>query len=210
MRDLRTLTLILALAAVVMLLAPAAALALDAAAESAAPAAQPSPSTPALTLTATPATVTAGDRVRLVVRLGIPDATVQLSRMRAGATEPTPVGRLVTGAGGIVAIRVTPRVTTTYRVDYPGDGALWSPASAEVTVSVRPRISVALADRVYRGRRARLGVTVRPVHPGAAVTVERWSDGEWTTWKDAHPRRGLAREHSRGVRTAKASLACAS
>jgi len=184
MRDLRTLTVVLAFAAVMVVLAPAAALAADAVADSAAPVAEPSPSTPALTLTAKPGTVTAGDRVRLVVRLGIPEATVQLSRIRAGATEPTPVGPLVTGAGGLVAIRVAPRVTTTYRVDYAGDGVLWSPASAEVTVSVRPRISVALADRVYRGRRARLVVTVRPLHPGAAVTVERWSDGAWSAWKE--------------------------
>ena len=183
MRDLRTLTVVLALAAVLVLLAPAAAHAADAAAESAAPVAQPSPPTPALALTATPGTVTAGDRVRLVVRLGIPDETVQLSRIRAGATEPTPVGPLVTGAGGLVVYRVAPRVTTTYRVDYAGDGVLWSPAFAEVTVSVRPRISLAVADRVYRGRRTHLGVTVRPAHPGAAVTVERWSDGAWATWK---------------------------
>jgi lipoprotein-anchoring transpeptidase ErfK/SrfK len=183
MRDLRTLTVVLALAAVVVVLAPAAALAADAAAESAAPVAEPSPPTPALTLTATPGTVTAGDRVRLVVRLGIPDATVQLSRIRAGATEPTPLGPLVTGAGGLVAYRVAPGVTTTYRVDYAGDGVLWSPASAEVTVSARPRIMLALPERVYRGQRTRLGVTVRPAHAGAPVTVERWSDGAWTTWK---------------------------
>jgi lipoprotein-anchoring transpeptidase ErfK/SrfK len=183
MRDLRTLTVILALVVVVVLLAPAAAFAADASSGAAAPAAQPAPATPALTLSASPETVTTGDRVRLVVRLGIPDATVQLSRIRAGATEPTPLGQLVTGAGGVAVYRVAPRVTTTYRVDYAGDGVLWSAASAEVTVSVRPRVAVALADRVYRGHRTRLGVTVRPAHPGAAVTVERWSDGAWTTWK---------------------------
>ncbi len=185
MRDLRTTTLILALVAALLLLAPAAALATDGApaAASAVPAAEPSPATPALTVTATPDTVTAGDRVRLVVRLGIPSATVQLSRIRAGATEPTPIGPLVTGAGGLVAVRVSPRVTTTYRVDYTGDGVLWSPASAEVTVSVRPRIRLALAARVYRGHRVRLGVTVGPAHPGADAVVQRYSDGAWTDWK---------------------------
>jgi hypothetical protein len=167
-----------------MLLAPAAALAADAAAEPAAPAAEPSPpAAPALTVTATPAEVTAGDRVRLVVRLGIPNATVQLSRIRAGATEASPIGPLVTGPGGVVVYRVAPRVTTTFRVDYAGDGVLWAPATAEATVSVRPRISFTVADRVYRGRRARLGVIVRPLHPGAAVTVERWTDGAWAAWR---------------------------
>jgi lipoprotein-anchoring transpeptidase ErfK/SrfK len=82
-----------------------------------------------------------------------------------------------------VVYRVAPRVTTTYRVDYAGDGVQWLPASAEVTVQVRPRISFFAADRVYRGRNAALAVTVRPVHAGAAVTVQRWSDGEWTEWK---------------------------
>ncbi len=26
-------------------------------------------------------------------------------------------------------------------------------------------------------------MTVRPLHPGAAVTLQRWSDGAWTAWK---------------------------
>ena len=185
MRDLRTLTVTLALAAA-LLLAPAAALAdggAGGASPAAVPVAQPAPTTPALTVTATPATVTAGDRVRLVVRLGIPDATVQLSRLRVGETEPTPIGPLVTGAGGVAVYRVTPSVATTYRVDYAGDGQSWLPASAEVTVQVRPRVSFSVAARVYRGRNVALAVTVRPLHAGAAVALQRWSDGAWTAWK---------------------------
>jgi hypothetical protein len=197
MRDLRTLTVILAAVASLVLLAPAAALATDGAGTSGAPggvasasAVQPSPTvqpspaaTPTLSISATPSTVTAGDSVRLVVRLGLPGTTLQLGRMRAGATEFTPVGLLVTGVGGAAVNRVAPRVTTTYRVDYVGDGVQWLPASAEVTVQVRPRISFAAPDRVYRGRNAALVVTVRPAHAGGAVTVQRWSDGAWAEWK---------------------------
>jgi hypothetical protein len=185
MRDLRTLTLILALVAVVVVLAPASALAADsgAATPAAALATQPSPSaSPALTVTATPAVVTAGDHVRLVVSLGVAGAPVQLSRMRAGAAGFTTIGQLTTGAGGTLVCRVSPPATTTYRVDFAGDDQ-WLPASAEVTISVRPRVSLSVARRVYRGRSAALSVTIRLLHPGAAVSVQRWSDGAWAEWK---------------------------
>lgn len=185
MRDLRTLTVTLALAAA-LLLAPAAALAdgdVQGTSPVTGPVAQHAPTVPALTLTGTPAVVTSGDLVLLAVRLGIPDETVQLSRRWAGETEPTTIGPLVTGAGGAVVYRVTPRAATTYRVDYAGDGQSWLPASAEVTVQVRPRVTLSVSDRVYRERRADLAVTVRPLHPRAVVTLQRWSVGAWTAWK---------------------------
>jgi lipoprotein-anchoring transpeptidase ErfK/SrfK len=180
MRDPRTLTVFLALVAVVLVLAPSAALATDAASVSAV---QPSPAaTPTLSIGATQGTVTAGDRVRLVVRLGIPGAAVRLSRLRAGEAAPALIGQLQAGDDGVVVQRVTPRLSTTYRVDYAGD-AHWLPASAEVTVLVRPRISLVVAERVYRGRTAALTVSVRPLHPGAVVTVERWSVSAWAERK---------------------------
>jgi lipoprotein-anchoring transpeptidase ErfK/SrfK len=178
MRELRTSTVMPALVALAVLLVPGTAYA---AGPVAAPSSQPSaPATPALTVAATPGVVTAGDAARLIVRLGIPGAAVQLSSTRAGAAEPTFVRQLTTGAGGSVACRATPRVSTSYRVDYAGDGAQWLPASAEVGVSVSPRVSFAVAKRVYRGRKAVLSVAVRPPHPGAAVTIRRYGDGAWT------------------------------
>ncbi len=120
----------------------------------------------------------------LTVRLpDIPGATVQLSRKVAGAAGFRVVGPLVTNALGVAIYRVLPRETTTYRVEYAGDGAQWLPASAEVTVSVRPRVTFIAAARVYRGDRAALAVTVRPAHPGATVTVEQWKDGAWAEWR---------------------------
>lgn len=183
MRDLRALTATLTLVALAAFLAPAAFAAGDSG-PVATPAAEPSPAaTPALALTATPAAVTAGDPVRLVVRLGIPGATVQLSRTRAGETQPAAIGPLVTGAGGVVSYRVTPGLTTTYRVDYAGDGVLWLPASAEVVVTVRPRVAFSAPARVYRDRRAVLAVSVRPAHPGAAVSLQLLKDGVWADWR---------------------------
>ena len=47
----------------------------------------------------------------------------------------------MTNARGVANYRVIPGTTTTYRVEYAGDGVQWLPASAEVTVSVRPRVT---------------------------------------------------------------------
>jgi lipoprotein-anchoring transpeptidase ErfK/SrfK len=68
-------------------------------------------------------------------------------------------------------------------VDYAGDDVQWLPASAEAVIQVKPRVSFAATERVYRGRRAQLAITVRPAHPGAAVTVERRQDGVWAEWR---------------------------
>jgi lipoprotein-anchoring transpeptidase ErfK/SrfK len=68
-------------------------------------------------------------------------------------------------------------------VDYAGDGVVWLPASAEVVVAVRPLVSFSAPERVYRGRLARLAVTVRPAHPGTTVVIERRQDGVWAEWR---------------------------
>lgn len=138
---------------------------------------------PELALTATPATLTSGDAAILTARLGVAGATVRISRKAVGATDFTALGSFVTDAAGLVKHRVLPRVTTTYRVDYAGDDMQWAPASAEATVSVRPRILLTATETVYRGRRARLSVRVAPVHAGGAVVVELWRDGEWWEWR---------------------------
>jgi len=118
----------------------------------------------------------------LAARLGIAGATMQLSRKAAGESDFRPVGTLVTDALGAIAYRAAPRVTTTYRADFPGD-AEWLPASAEVTVMVRPRVRLFAPETVYRGDRARLTVQVAPAHPGASVTIELWRDEAWAPWR---------------------------
>ncbi|HVN12139.1 MAG TPA: L,D-transpeptidase [Kineosporiaceae bacterium] len=199
MRDERTAAITLALAALMVLLAVAGVAAADPGASPAvgsaalrpvaapsAAATEPAPSptaTPALTLTATPAVVTAGDRVRLVAGLGIPDATLRLTRQRAGDPVPVLLATLVTGVAGSAKFGVRPAVTTTYRVEYQGDGQQWLPATAEVTVSVGPRVTFAADARVYRGDKVRLSVSVRPAHAGGAVTLQSWLGGAWTDWR---------------------------
>jgi lipoprotein-anchoring transpeptidase ErfK/SrfK len=188
MRRRRNLVIMLVLAAAVVLLAAAATVA--AAGETgASPAALAEPAssptaTPAIALVASPATVTAGDAATLAIRItGIPGATLQLSRKVAGTVDFRLVGQLVTNAAGAATYRALPRATTTYRVDYVGDGVQWLPASAEVTVSVRPRVKLFASARVYRGDRARLSVAVGPTHAGATVMVQRRQDGEWAEWR---------------------------
>jgi hypothetical protein len=185
MRGRRNLITMLVLAAVVALLTLAAVAAAGEPAASPAAVAAPAPTaTPALTITSAPAAVTAGDAATLTVRLSaVPAGIVTLSRQAAGATGLRVVGPLVTNALGVVTYRVLPRETTTYRVEYAGDGVQWLPASAEVTVSVRPRVTFFASTRVYRGDRAGLAVTVRPAHPGATVALEQWKDGAWAEWR---------------------------
>ena len=186
MRRARNLISLLLLAAAVGLLAVATVASAGETGASPAPAADPAPSptaTPALTLAAVPDAITAGDVVRLTVRIGVPGATVQLSRKGAAATDFRAVGPLVTNARGVATYRALPRETMTYRVDYAGDGVQWLPASAEATVPVSPRVSFSATARVYRGDRARLAVTVRPADPGADVVVQRRQDGAWADWR---------------------------
>jgi lipoprotein-anchoring transpeptidase ErfK/SrfK len=187
MRDVRTFAITLTLAALVVVLAAAGVAAADTGASpEAQPAALPAAAataTPALTLTASPTTVTAGDRVSLVVHLGIPGATVRLTRQRVGNPAPVALATLVAGPGGTAKFGVQPPVTTTYRVEYQGDGQQWLPATAEVVVSVRPRVALTADERVYRGDRTRLTVSVRPAHPGGAVTLQLWQDGAWADWR---------------------------
>lgn len=144
---------------------------------------EPAPgAAPALVLTASRATLDCGATTVLTARLGIAGATVLLSRKAAGESDSRLIGTFVTDALGAIAYRAAPRVTTTYRADFPGD-AEWLPASAEVTVTVRPRIRLLATDRVYRGERARLKVQVVPAHPGASVSIEMWRADAWAPWR---------------------------
>ena len=118
----------------------------------------------------------------LTARLGVAGATVRLSRKAAGESEFRLIDTVVTDAGGAVTYDAAPRATMTYLAELPGD-AEWLPASAKVTVTVRPLVRLVAPGTVYRGARARLAVQVVPSHPGATVTVETWSGGAWTTWR---------------------------
>ena len=188
MRRARNLISLLLLAAAVGLFAVAAVASAGETSASPAPASAGSPApsptaTPSLTLAAVPAAITAGDSVTITVRIGVPGATVQLSRKDAPAADFSALGPLVTNARGVATFRDLPRETMTYRVDYAGDGVQWLPASAEVTLPVSPRVSFSATARVYRGDRVRVAVTVRPAHPAASVVIQRRQDGAWADWR---------------------------
>ncbi len=138
--------------------------------------------TPSLTLTATPGALTAGDAVRLTGRLGLAGQVLRLSRRVGESADFSPVSELFTDAG-TATWRLRPRATTTYRIEYAGDEE-WLPASADVTVAVRPLIRLTAPTRVVKGTRARLSLSVAPAHPGSIVTIELWRDGGWVRWRD--------------------------
>jgi len=135
---------------------------------------------PALTLTASAQGVVAGASARLSAHLLVPGAQLGLSGRPAGQADFTPLGAVVADGSGSVAFDVRPGVTTTYRLDYPGS-ADWSPASAEVTVAVSPRVTltVRFARPLFVKDRLSLHVRVAPAQPGSEVTIEVHTGEGW-------------------------------
>ena len=137
---------------------------------------------PTLTLTADPATVVAGEPVTLAASLpGVSGATLTVTRQRAGATGFTTIGSGATDAAGEASWTVTPPASTTYRVEFAGD-ATHAAASAEVSVGVRPRVTLTVAARtpLLEKQDVRYTVTVRPAHAGrdrAAASAGRAAAG---------------------------------
>jgi hypothetical protein len=133
---------------------------------------------PGLTLTASPGTVTSGQAGHLVAHIAVPGATLQLSRRYVGETEFTALQALTMGAGGDLSWPVSPRARAAYRVEFAGD-ASFAAASAETTVSVRPRVvlSTSSAGTVFTGGRVRVRVEATPARPGGTVEVQRWDSG---------------------------------
>ena len=81
--------------------------------------------------------------------------------------------------GWALRTAVSPAVNTIYRVSYAGDGGLEAPASTEVLVRVRPRITTDFPRSFWLGKTVRLKGRVVPAHPGSQVTIERKSGGVW-------------------------------
>ena len=169
-------------------LVPAALLAVTVAATAQPALADPTPApgptaTPVLTLTAAPASVVAGSPTVLTAALGIADATLTCSAKAAGESDFTTLpDAVVTDASGSAGFSVTPAVTTTYRVDFAGDGD-WVPVFATVTVSVRPRVTLSGPVAVFGWRTIGFTVTVSPQHPGATVVLQHRQDHQWKAWR---------------------------
>jgi hypothetical protein len=138
-----------------------------------------SPPVPALTLTAAPSTVLAGASVALTVASAPPGATLELSRQYAGESAFTSLGSLQADAAGAAHWQGKPARNATYRVSFAGD-ASWSPAQADATVSVRPRITFAASGEIYEFWKETFSVLVSPAHPGGKVELQVQLAGGWT------------------------------
>jgi hypothetical protein len=137
---------------------------------------------PGLTLTATPGTVRSDQSAKMVAHLGVPGATLQVSRRYTGESAFTWLRTLTAGADGGASWEPRSRRTVIYRVEFAGD-ATYVAASAEATVSVRPRVALSSssAGTVFTGDRVIVRVAVSPAHPGGTVELKRWDSAarEW-------------------------------
>ena len=160
-----------------------AALALLAGIAAVATAADPLPS-PSLSLDATPAALVCGTTVKLTAHAGLPQAPLTLSRMRAGESAYTVISAATADVSGVATWTMSPRMTTTYRVDYAGGaGEAAAQADAQVTVAPRVKLIRTAPDRLFMGRDAKLRLQVAPAHPGADVELQQWDKvtGAWVT-----------------------------
>lgn len=135
---------------------------------------------PPLTLSATPAKVISGQSATLTASIGFSGAVLQVSERRGAEAAFTPTGSVTTGADGTVSWKVSPTLSTTYRVELAGD-ATWAAASAETTVSVRLRLAFQATKRLYAGRSIVFKAAGIPAHPGARLELQIRRDGAWQT-----------------------------
>jgi hypothetical protein len=138
-----------------------------------------------LTLEAAPSVVVRGQVTTLTAKIAVPRAELRLSRRYAGESEFKVLGNAVANAQGVATWSRRPVANATYKVEYAGEGDAWSPASAEIDVGVRPRISLRVnASRVLlKGKRITFRVTVRPAHPGGTVVIQRRGKQGWEALK---------------------------
>ncbi len=178
--------LVLALLAVTIISAPAPAAAAEA---------EPGEAPGGLVAAATPAVVQYPGSSVVAGTVQVPFAPVALLSRASAADDWAPLGSAVCGADGSFSFTVTPAATTEYRVQYAGDGT-HAPASAELRVEVRPRVTTSFPVSLWLGETKRLTGAVAPAHPGATVLIERRLDGVWapytTATLDAESRFSLA------------------
>jgi L,D-transpeptidase catalytic domain len=140
------------------------------------------PTVPTLTVSVTPDHVDYGHTVSVTGTLQVPDAPVTLWRQRADETDFTQVSSKVTADDGSFAFTPLPQMNTVYRVEYAGDGTTWAATSADVSVTVRPILTLTASAEVWQGQNVTLHGSLRPLGSGTQVTIERRSGGAWQTW----------------------------
>jgi hypothetical protein len=135
-----------------------------------------------LRLTLERATTTYGSEVRLTARASLPGVPLLIERRLAGEAGFTalPAGSLDL-LGRFVRF-LKPPATATYRVTTPETADL-AATSAEVTLSLRPRLRLTTPAAIWKGQRIVFRGRVAPAHPGATVTIQRKVDGAWREFR---------------------------
>jgi hypothetical protein len=137
---------------------------------------------PTLTVSVTPDHVDYGHTVNVTGTLQVHDVTVTLWRQRADESDFTQVSSKVTADDGSFAFTPLPQMNTVYRVEYAGDGTTWAATSADVSVTVRPVLTLTASAEVWQGQNVTLHGSLKPLGSGTKVTIERRSGGAWQTW----------------------------
>jgi hypothetical protein len=108
---------------------------------------------------------------------------VVLWAQRAGTTGWQQAANATGGAGGAVAFSQAPDATTAYRASFGGSDTYGIATSAQVTVSVRPKVTASRsASAINYGQTFTVTGSVSPNHAGQHVWLQRLVSG---TWKDA-------------------------
>ncbi len=143
------------------------------------PTPSPTPTaSPTLTFQASPTTVLSGAQTVLTATIGVPNATLILSRKLPNESEFVQVETTVADASGKALWVRKPDRTITYRVSFAGD-AQWAPVEAEATVAVKPRVSLSATKAAYSGGLVTFSGRVLPARPGETVVVQRLVNGTW-------------------------------
>jgi hypothetical protein len=136
---------------------------------------------------AAPTTLTYGGSARVtgVLRWNggvLGGRTVALFAQRVGTTTWSTVASTTTTSTGTYAFSTKPAVNTRYKVGYLGSGSAGGAESATVTVGVAPSVSIAASrTSLYYGGTVTFSTTVRPVHAGRSIILQRWSGTVWVT-----------------------------
>jgi hypothetical protein len=135
------------------------------------------------------ATITYGGHTTLSGRLsdqqsgnGLAGRQVNLWAEPAGTAGWQSAGTATTGADGSFHLAVAPAATTAYRASFAGSDTHATAESAQVTVTVRTRVSARKsAASIRRGQRFTVTGTVSPNHAGQRVYLQRLVNGAWKT-----------------------------
>jgi hypothetical protein len=151
----------------------------------------------AVTIAATPRVVTFGKAVTIAGQVpGRPGDRVELEQTPFPYTDPfRNAAQGTTDASAGFSFTVNPTLNTRYHVVAKAPPA----TSADITVSVRPKIGLRLGDSTpRRGARVRFRGSVLPAHDGKVVRIQRKTSSGWKTVASpvlatATPLNGVAR-----------------